>query len=65
MLKGAKRCSIDTLLSYELLLVHARVAYPSCATCGEHFEWCGAGQTLTSSLMAQAMYCTYVCRVST
>ena len=42
MLKGAKRCNIDTLLSYGLLLVHALVAYPSCATCGKHFEWCGA-----------------------
>ncbi len=59
--KERKRCSIDTLLSYGLLLVHALVAYPSCAMCGEHFEWCGAGQTLASSLMAQAMYLTYVC----
>jgi hypothetical protein len=56
-----KRCSIDTLLSYGLLLVHALVAYPSCAMCGKHFEWCGAGQTLASSLMARAMYHTYVC----
>ena len=34
--KGNKRCSKDTLLSYGLELVHALVAYPSCATCREH-----------------------------
>jgi hypothetical protein len=61
MLKGVKRCSIDTLLSYGLLLVHVRVAYPSRATCGKHFEWSGAGQTLVSSLMTGAMYRTYLC----
>ena len=48
-------------LSYGLLLVHALVAYPLCATCGKHFEQCGAGQTFASSLTAQAMYRSYVC----
>ncbi len=57
--KGNKGCSIDTLLSYGLLLVHTLVAYPSCATRGKHFEWCGTGQTLTSLLMARVMYRTY------
>ncbi len=59
--RETKHCSIDTLLSYGLLLVHALVACPSCATCGKHLEWCGAGQTLASLLMARVMYRTYAC----
>ena len=43
------------------LIARDFVAYPTCATCAEHFEWCGAGQTLASLLMARAMYHTYAC----
>ncbi len=42
------------------LIARDFVAYPSCATCAEHFEWCGAGQTRASSSMARAVYRTYV-----